>query len=293
MTYFFELQKQWLTSLPRTSFLDLFFKSLVFFDTEYFLFVLIPFLWVGVSRNWGIKIYYLLLASAFINFACKELCQLPRPCSEDPTFSLISPPTGCGFPSGAAQTAFLLGSFLLRGVSKVGCSLLGLLYILLVSFSRLYLHVHYPIDILGGWGIGAFLFWLFTQGEKKGSFYLLPKPRLPRFLLCIALCIFLASLFPHPKVLYIMSNAIGVSIGNFLYPETPCSPLFPIQWSKAFLAVGGTFLLAFLLQQLPFSVYLQSFFLGVFLSLGACYLAVRKTPATSYSPQKNGVSPSF
>lgn len=78
-----------------------------------------------------------------------------RPCNADPAH--VPHPYGCGaglsFPSAHATNtaaAAVLFSWALPRLSAVGIGLA-----LLVGISRVYLGVHWPTDVLGGWALGA------------------------------------------------------------------------------------------------------------------------------------------
>lgn len=140
----------------RTPLLDDFFRFLNYFDTYYFTLFLIPILWIGISYRWGLRIFYLMVTNILVNGALKILVGWPRPSTDCPAVGLFHFDSG-GFPSGAAQTAFLLGGLLIYRFKTKAAWALGLFYILIMSFSRLYLGVHYPIDVLGGWIVGSLL----------------------------------------------------------------------------------------------------------------------------------------
>jgi undecaprenyl-diphosphatase len=97
-----------------------------------------------------------------LNDSLKEAFQRARP---DPFFGIL-PPHNYSFPSGHALFSFCFFGFLaaifipqLKSRSqRFAAWTLVAIIIVLVGFSRVYLGVHYPTDVVGGWLVG--LAWL-------------------------------------------------------------------------------------------------------------------------------------
>lgn len=109
----------------------------------------------------------------------KELIQRPRPCHVDELIEQIRLVKGhCGgaygFVSSHAANVFGLATFMFLVLRKkmVWFGLVLFIWAAVVSYSRVYLGVHYPLDILCGGLLGAlcgwFTFCLFRQTLKRG-----------------------------------------------------------------------------------------------------------------------------
>lgn len=104
------------------------------------------------------------LAAAFLigSVFLKEFIARPRPCwVDDSVLLLISEPKDYSFPSGHT----LIGTvfcFLINRVNKV-IGFFAVILMLLIAFSRMYLYVHFPSDVLAGLVLGVIfgaLIWL-------------------------------------------------------------------------------------------------------------------------------------
>ncbi len=76
---------------------------------------------------------------------------------------LVAGPHQYSFPSGHTATAFAAATALLRKNSKIGAA--ALVLALLIGFSRVYVGVHYPLDIVGGIVLGGGVGWLVVSIE--------------------------------------------------------------------------------------------------------------------------------
>ena len=83
------------------------------------------------------------------NVALKNLIARSRPCwLDDSVFMLISMPTDYSFPSGHTLASAIGATVLTKTNRRFGWAAIPLAAI--IAFSRLYLFVHFPSDILAG-----------------------------------------------------------------------------------------------------------------------------------------------
>lgn len=111
------------------------------------------------------------------NLTLKPLIARPRPCWLDESVQLlIANPTDYSFPSGHTLSSVIGATVLTKANRKFGFAAIPLAA--LIAFSRLYLYVHFPTDILAaavlGVGIGLVTCTigdkLWTALAKKGAF---------------------------------------------------------------------------------------------------------------------------
>ncbi|MDO4573463.1 MAG: phosphatase PAP2 family protein, partial [Clostridia bacterium] len=102
---------------------------------------------------------------ATVNAFLKMLCCVPRPWLRDPSFRIVESAreaaTGYSFPSGHTQSAGGLFFGIARSVQRLWLRLACVLIVLLVGFSRMYLGVHTPADVLVSLGVSLLLVLLF------------------------------------------------------------------------------------------------------------------------------------
>lgn len=102
----------------------------------------------------------------FCNGILKPVASRVRPCDINPTVQLlISRPTDYSFPSGHTGASFAAACMLWLRKEKgryAAFILAGM-----IAFSRMYLYVHFPTDILGGMVIGSASAWGVYLGFKQ------------------------------------------------------------------------------------------------------------------------------
>jgi membrane-associated phospholipid phosphatase len=152
-------------------FCDAFFRALTDLGNETFYYLAIAVLfWLADRRRAGVLLLLLLL-SGYVNTFAKLWAHTPRP---DPGLIRVLDfrPYQSGnpaFPSGHAQAAVVFWAYLASWVERGGFSVIAALLVLLISFSRLYLGVHFPIDIVGGALIGAALMLILRRPLERWS----------------------------------------------------------------------------------------------------------------------------
>ncbi len=106
------------------------------------------------TRKCGLNMM-LAMAVTFLlgNIILKNVIARPRPCAVDTSVKLLVPfPSEYSFPSGHSANGFSAAVVLFLYYHKAGIA--AILVAATIAFSRLYLFVHYPTDVLGGIFLG-------------------------------------------------------------------------------------------------------------------------------------------
>lgn len=96
----------------------------------------------------------LILDTLVCNVLLKNIFMRPRPCTINPDVSLLIPrPQDYSFPSGHTAASFAIVSVLCL-LKQKNLFIISLIVACLIAFSRMYLYVHFPSDIIGGIFVG-------------------------------------------------------------------------------------------------------------------------------------------
>ena len=111
----------------------------------------------------GIALLFMLITG---NMILKPLVARLRPFTVNTAVELlIPPPTDFSFPSGHTYASFASASAIFRNNRKIGIP--ALILASLIAFSRLYLYVHYPTDVLFGSLFGILAGWIGNLISKR------------------------------------------------------------------------------------------------------------------------------
>jgi len=145
--------------------LDLPGQAVTYLGSEGFFFLMIPLVYWSVDRNLGARLIPLFLLSVYVTLGLKQWVGQPRPFQYDSTVAKLAPATTESFPSGHTQQTVVLWGFLATSVRRKWLYCLAAALMVVVPLSRLYLGVHFPHDLLGGYVLGFGLIWLYGRFE--------------------------------------------------------------------------------------------------------------------------------
>ncbi len=153
--------------------LDLPFRAFAFVGDELFFLLFLPLVYWCLDRRLGARVTLLFLISAYVNAAAKELVDQPRPVIYDQRVWAYSDVGGSGgLPSGHTQNTLAVWGYLAAKVRRTWMWILAGVLIVCVPLSRLYLGVHFPHDLFGGYVIGALLLFVYVRWGERGEQWL-------------------------------------------------------------------------------------------------------------------------
>lgn len=121
------------------------------------------------QRKHGLAVSFaLILDLVSCNLLLKPLIGRVRPFALVSGMELmVAPPLDASFPSGHTAASFAVVFALKASGSPLWKP--ALVWAVLMAFSRLYLYVHWPTDVLGGILLGAVVGWIGTKLVQKRS----------------------------------------------------------------------------------------------------------------------------
>ncbi|VVB92238.1 Undecaprenyl-diphosphatase [uncultured archaeon] len=191
-------------------FLDKIFKAITTAGSQpgYILIALLIF-WC-FSKKTGIRAMYVILFSAFSAILLKNLFSMTRP----PGYLHKIEENGFGFPSGHAQISSGFWGYLGCKIQNKWIIFTGIVAILLISLSRVYLGIHYAGDVIGGIIFGLILALIAFKAEPEITNKLGKLDNSSKYFAAVALPVILVAIGYLQHGLLIDQLEIGLVMGS-------------------------------------------------------------------------------
>ncbi|HHV19436.1 MAG TPA: phosphatase PAP2 family protein [Thermoanaerobacterales bacterium] len=198
-----------------TPILDAFFIAITNLGSSVFYYLMIPVFYWSVNKKAGITLTASLLCSMYMNVTIKEIVAFERPIGYPGIRNLfVESAQGFSFPSGHAQGTSTFWAAIMKWYRSRRVYGLGITVVILVGLSRLYLGVHWPLDVLAGMILGFTISMVFMWGTKTAR----PIPLIPDALLSIIIPIIFVCLFPYRDNFVYMGMLSGSWLG-YIFEE--------------------------------------------------------------------------
>ena len=224
---------------------DLPFQALTFLgNTEFFLLIL-PLMYWCVDRSSGARLLVLFLLSSLLNEAAKLIVDQPRPFQADPRVMQLAEGKGGGFPSGHTQNAVVLWGYLAYQNKKPLLWAISILLIIGIPLSRVYLGVHFPTDLLGGYVIGIVFLIGCVRLAPGFEAWLAKKGFAIQLVIALGVTLLLLVAYPldSPYGMTAAGTFTGISIGIILEQRFICFAAGGRWWKRGLRYVLGIVIL--------------------------------------------------
>jgi membrane-associated phospholipid phosphatase len=215
--------------------LDAFFKAVTFMGEENFFMIILPLILWCVDFAAGVRIGVIFLLSPYVNGVFKDWFDDPRPFERDPAVQRhFSGVEGYGLPSGHSQNSVVLWGGIAASFRKTWLWGVAILLPVLVGFSRVYLGVHFPTDVLGGWVIGIVLLVVCLAQGPRIEAWLRERELVWQLALAVVVPLMLllfysASSAAVSSIAVLMGLGVGVVLIKQMAPFSAAGPL----WQRA------------------------------------------------------------
>jgi len=160
-TFEFEILK-WINSFFQSDFMDFLMTKISWIGNNGAVWIVVALVMLALPkyrRCGAVMAAGLILGLVFGNIILKNLIARPRPCwIFEGIEMVITVPKDYSFPSGHTLSSFVSAFVILGRDRQLG--IIAFCVAAVMAFSRLYLFVHFPTDILGGIMLAAAIYFL-------------------------------------------------------------------------------------------------------------------------------------
>lgn len=186
-----------------------------FLGTESFFLLAMPFIYWTLSKRWGAMAALALVFSSYVSGFIKWTFNIPRPPS--PPIQKLWHETSPAFVSGHAATAMGVWGVLAVQVRRTWFWILAGALIFYIGCSRIYLGVHYPTDVIGGWLAGLAVAAALLWGAPKLEMVVRARCARTIILTSLAFSLLLLVIFPIDPQNSSWPNASAVQLAGLLF----------------------------------------------------------------------------
>jgi membrane-associated phospholipid phosphatase len=211
----------------RTGSLNLVFSIITDMGSEIAYIVILSLLYWCVNKSVGQRLVYANLLTLTINAWIKDLWRIPRP--DDPALEDTLSQAGIArrldplrhatdpaFVSGHTQGAAVTWGYMAARFKKTWFRVVAGLLVILIGFSRIYLGVHFPQDVIGGLIVGLAYLLLWVTVEPYARAWLSERGPGWRYALAVLVPLVMFLLYPVKSTATPIGAVIGLGVGFVL-----------------------------------------------------------------------------
>ena len=196
--------------------LDTFFAFFTFLGDEEFYLLVLPLIYWSINRAVGVRLMVVFLLSGLVNQVAKHLAAQPRPFQYDPRVEEIVSAEGFGLPSGHTQSAVVVWGYLASVARKRWVWVVAVSLMVLTPLSRIYLGVHFPTDVMGGYVLGLLVLWLWLRNGARLEEWFFQQETIHQLILITAVPALAMAVWPTEDMVTGGGTMVGIGAGLVL-----------------------------------------------------------------------------
>lgn len=276
--------------------LDPVFLRVNFLQTEEFFLIALPIVWWCVNKRVGAALAILFLSCDYLVRLVKIATGATRPYDLEPRIRNLDPQPDRSFPSAGMMDTTIFWAYLATQFRNRVLWAAAAVAMALIALTRVYLGVHYPIDVLASFVIGAIVLALFVRTRIVERVALSPRAAL--WVLAIGYPLVLALIQLNAQTAVTVGAMLGFNIGLLLEMQWVRFEPRAIWWKQAVkialgLAVGLGLRLALkpLLPAGDVFTFVRYALIGLWFGVGAPWLFVLTRLAASSTDTPSRAQP--
>lgn len=195
---------------------DAFFAFFTFLGDEEFYLLALPLIYWSINRAVGVRLMVVFLLSGLVNQVSKHLAGQPRPFQYDPRVEEIVVADGFGLPSGHTQSAVVVWGYLASVARKKWVWAVAGALMVLTPLSRIYLGVHFPTDVLGGYVLGVAILWIWLRYGTRLEEWFFEQETIHQLILITAVPALAMAIWPTEEMVTGGGTMVGIGAGLVL-----------------------------------------------------------------------------